>query len=76
MKTRTVTATEANRSFSKLLRAVERGERVEISSHGRIVAIMAPAETPASRETRVEAIEKLKQRWADPTRAPNHADAD
>jgi prevent-host-death family protein len=76
MKTRTVTATEANRSFSKLLRAVERGERVEITSHGRIVAIIAPAETTASRETRVEAIEKLKQRWADPKRAPNHADAD
>ena len=76
MKTRTVTATEANRSFSKLLRAVERGERVEITSHGRIVAIIAPAETQASRETRVEAIEKLKQRWADPKRVSNHANAD
>lgn len=64
MKTRTVTATEANRSFSKLLRAVERGDRVEITSHGRVVAIIAPAETEASRETRVKAIEKLKKRWA------------
>ena len=65
MKTRTVTATEANRSFSKLLRAVEHGERVEITSHGRKVAVIAPLETKASRETRVKAIETLKQRWSD-----------
>ncbi len=63
MKTRTVTATEANRSFSKLLRAVEKGERVEITSHGRKIAVIAPAETEVARETRVHAIETLKQRW-------------
>ena len=63
MKTRTVTATEANRAFSKLLRAVEHGERVEITSHGRTVAVIAPVETRAARETRVAAIEHLKRRW-------------
>ena len=66
MKTRTVTATEANRSFSKLLRAVEHGERVEITSHGRRVAVIAPVETKAARETRVKAIETLKKRWSAP----------
>src|SRR4029079_10499559 len=45
MKTSAVTATEANRSFSKLLRAVQRGERIEITSHGRTVAVLAPAES-------------------------------
>jgi prevent-host-death family protein len=65
MKTTTVTATEANRSFSKLLRAVERGERVEITSHGRTVAVLAPAEMEVpSREQRLKALEKLKKRWA------------
>lgn len=69
MKTRTVTATEANRSFSKLLRAVEHGERVEITSHGRKVAVIAPLETKAARETRVKAIETLKERWSSHGRA-------
>ena len=35
----TVTATEANRSLSRLLREVERGKRVVITSHGRKVAV-------------------------------------
>jgi prevent-host-death family protein len=66
MKTNTVTATEANRSFSKLLRAVERGERVEITSHGRKVAVLSPADLEGpSREQRLEALERLKKRWAE-----------
>lgn len=65
MKTSTVTATEANRSFSKLLRAVERGEKVEITSHGRKIAVLAPAEDEATRRARqMAALEKLQQRWA------------
>ncbi|HYD24238.1 MAG TPA: type II toxin-antitoxin system prevent-host-death family antitoxin [Croceibacterium sp.] len=65
MKTSTVTATEANRSFSKLLRAVQRGEKVEITSHGRKIAVLSPAELEGpSREQRLKALEKLKERWA------------
>lgn len=66
MKTSTVTATEANRSFSKLLRAVQRGEKVEITSHGRKIAVLSPAELEGpSREQRLKALEKLKKRWAE-----------
>ena len=61
----TVTATEANRSLSRLLREVERGKRVVITSHGRKVAVMSPAEEQApTREQRLAALEKLKERWA------------
>lgn len=61
----TVTATEANRSLSRLLREVERGKRVVITSHGRKVAVMSPAEqqTP-TREQRLAALERLKESWA------------
>jgi prevent-host-death family protein len=65
MKTSAVTATEANRSFSKLLRAVQRGERIEITSHGRTVAVLAPAESEETRRARqLAALEKLEKRWA------------
>ena len=68
MKISSVTATEANRSFSKLLRAVERGEKVEITSHGRKIAVLSPAELEGpSREQRLAALEKLKKRWAEQT---------
>ncbi len=40
---RTVSAAEANRHFSKLLRAVQAGERVVITSRGKPVAEMTPA---------------------------------
>lgn len=65
MKTSIVTATEANRSFSRLLRAVERGEQVEITSHGRKVAVLVPAvDRDAERERRLAALEELKKHWA------------
>lgn len=38
-----VTAAEANRAFSKLLRRVREGETVVITSHGQPVAKMVPA---------------------------------
>ena len=61
----TVTATEANRSLSKLLREVAQGKRVVITSHGRKIAVMQPPELPKpSREERLAALEKLQQRWA------------
>ena len=65
MKISTITASEANRSFSKLLRAVEQGEVVEITSHGRKVAVLAPVEHEVpSREQRLKALDKLRKRWA------------
>ena len=41
---KTISAAEANRHFSALLRAVSRGDRVTITSRGRPVATIAAAE--------------------------------
>jgi prevent-host-death family protein len=38
----TVTATEANRQFSRLLRDVEDGGRITITKDGRAVAVLVP----------------------------------
>jgi prevent-host-death family protein len=47
------------------LREVARGKRVVITSHGRKVAVMEPAEKPRlSREERLAAVEELKRHWA------------
>jgi prevent-host-death family protein len=40
---RMITATEANRDFSKLLERVEKGEAVGITKHGVVIATMNPA---------------------------------
>jgi prevent-host-death family protein len=40
----TVSAAEANRQFSKILRAVEAGETVIVTSHGRPVARICPVD--------------------------------
>ena len=61
----TVSATEANRSLSKLLREVARGKRVVITSHGRKVAVLSPTEPEKpTREQRLAALEELKKTWA------------
>lgn len=66
MKISTITASEANRSFSKLLRAVENGERIEITSHGRKIAVLAPFEREVpTREERLASLERLKKRLAE-----------
>ncbi|MEB3167374.1 MAG: type II toxin-antitoxin system prevent-host-death family antitoxin [Synechococcaceae cyanobacterium] len=39
-----VSASEANRSFSSLLRQVAQGQRFTVLSHGRPVATLAPAD--------------------------------
>jgi prevent-host-death family protein len=39
---RHVTAREANQHFAKVLSAVEAGEEIVISKHGKPVAVMAP----------------------------------
>lgn len=48
---KTMSASEANRQFSKLLREVAEGEDVSIVSHGRTVAkIVSTADETKSRE--------------------------
>lgn len=67
MKTSSVTATEANRSLSRLLRAVQNGERVEITSHGRRIAAVVPIveDKAASREKQLAALAALQKDWAE-----------
>jgi prevent-host-death family protein len=43
-----VSASEANRSFSSLLRQVAQGQRFTVLSHGRPVATLAPADATTS----------------------------
>lgn len=56
-----VTAAEANRNFSKLLRDVDRGETVVVTSHGTPVAELVPA---LDRE-KAERMEIAKRRLLD-----------
>ena len=62
----TVPAAEANRSFSKLLRAVREGARIIITSHGQPVAELGPAQDheveEAERLRTAEAHHRLMQR--------------
>jgi prevent-host-death family protein len=49
---KTVTASEANRSFSKLLGEVRKGATIDITSHGAIVARIVPAASVDEAERR------------------------
>jgi prevent-host-death family protein len=52
METRQVGVRELRQNLSKYLRRVERGERLEVTEHGRPVAVLAPLgepETPLAR---------------------------
>ena len=63
---KTVTAAEANRQFSKILREVRGGETVLVTSHGEPVAKIAPARAPDA--ARAEAKRQLiKHLRAQPT---------
>lgn len=65
MTVETMTATEANRSFSRLLDAVKRGKRIAITSHGRTIAVVSPPETAAEEKARrAAAYAELKRHWA------------
>lgn len=55
---RHISAAEANRHFSQLLRNVQEGESVTVTSHGRPVAIIQPA-TPALDESKRHARVRL-----------------
>jgi prevent-host-death family protein len=63
-----VPAAEANRSFSKLLRAARDGKRITITSHGEPVAELVPAgegaREAAKRARRLAALAELKAHWA------------
>lgn len=47
---RTITATEANRRFSEILRDVSEGESYTVTSHGRPVAELVPVEQVSQRQ--------------------------
>lgn len=62
----TVSATEANRNFAKLLREAGRGKRITVTSHGQPVADIVPTQNQAaSREKRLAALAALKKDWAE-----------
>ncbi|HEY7900979.1 MAG TPA: type II toxin-antitoxin system prevent-host-death family antitoxin [Caulobacteraceae bacterium] len=66
--TLTVAAAEANRGFSRLLRAARNGARITITSHGEPVAELGPVERPnleaIEQQRWREAQERLEARWA------------
>jgi prevent-host-death family protein len=49
---KTVTAAEANRHFSKLLKEVANGETVVVTSHGQAVARILPVDDDAAERAR------------------------
>jgi prevent-host-death family protein len=55
-----VGAFEAKTHLSQLLDAVEQGERVTITRHGKPVALLVPVEPGVDLERRAAAIDKLK----------------
>ena len=62
--TLTIPAAEANRQFSRLLRAVREGARVIITSHGEPVAQLGPPDTQADEAARLnEALAALESQW-------------
>jgi prevent-host-death family protein len=67
-RTLTVPAAEANRSFSKLLRAAKEGARIVITSHGEPIAELGPvsqAEIDDAEQRRIEAAQAaLEAHWA------------
>lgn len=52
MQNLTISAADANRNFSKLLRSVREGARVTITSHGEPVAEIRAVEAGVSEETK------------------------
>ena len=64
MTEETISAAEANRSFSRLLRGVREGHRYLVTAHGRPVARLVPAEEgeAAERALRRAAFRALMER--------------
>jgi prevent-host-death family protein len=61
----TVSAAEANRSFSRLLRGVREGRNYLVTSHGRPIARLVPAakQDAAERRVREAALPTLLEPW-------------
>jgi prevent-host-death family protein len=57
-----VTAAEANRNFSRLLRGVREGQTYVVTAHGRPVAKLVPAQDDAAAMARQVAFEALMKR--------------
>lgn len=70
-RTLTVPAAEANRAFSKLLRAAREGARITITSHGEPVAELGPVGgstvDEGKRRRQLAAQKVLDARWAKQT---------
>jgi prevent-host-death family protein len=61
----TMTATEANRKFSAVLREVSRGAKITITSHGKEIAVISsPDKADGERAKRLKALAALKAHWA------------
>ena len=62
---REIQATEAKTRLAELLRAVEHGETVAITRHGKTVAhlVPAPAQDRSNRERAVERFRERRTRW-------------
>jgi prevent-host-death family protein len=58
----TIPAAEANRSFSKLLRAAREGTRITITSHGEPVAEMGPVSNHQADDTERQRIAQAHRR--------------
>lgn len=61
-----ITATEANRDFSRLLNQVATGESFVVTSHGKPVARLTPADpravTPEQKAARLKALKLMRKR--------------
>ena len=60
---RVIQATEAKTRLAELLRAVEHGEAITITRHGKPVAQLVPADSQ-DRASRKEAVERFRRRRA------------
>ena len=61
-----ITATEANRDFSKLLDEVTAGESIGITKHGRMVATINPVQQVEDAAAQADVREHLAQLRAQP----------
>ena len=61
----TVSAAEANRGFSRLLRGVRAGRSYVVTAHGRPIARLVPVDDEADAELRLREVAKdaLSERW-------------
>jgi prevent-host-death family protein len=57
---KTITASEANRAFSRILREVVGGDSFVVTSHGRAVARIVPAVTPEREAARRRLLDHLR----------------